>query len=229
MKELTTTNLTQANPNHGVSYSSNSPPDDENSSDNDLIQNNKKLLEQQQQQKSLPSIGSLITQEIQHINNDTNPQRCVNNNTMTKSLQNFDPIIQQNDMEWTDTEFLKLCDEFPNDLLINGNSTNYAFEGTNNQNNTNDYVINQSNQMGMFNHQPTNSNGNLNFNNNEQLAQHQQTNMIGNNQFLNSQLQNQQPNLNVNSSANGDANLMIPWEFDHDLNQIATYLHTPAV
>lgn len=104
MKELNNDINTQ------ITFTCNSPQDDENSNETDLIRSKKAL----EQQKTLPSIGSLITQDQSQIsdNHKSNSQQCMISQDM-KLNQNFTQGTDHNhnEMEWNDTEFLKLCED----------------------------------------------------------------------------------------------------------------------
>ena len=123
MKELST----GLNNNSQVTFSCNSPQDDENSNETDLIRSKKAL----EQQKSLPSIGSLITQNRLPINNNlknaNQQQQQLMMSQDMKLNQNFTQSADQNhnEMEWNDTEFLKLCEDLddPNNLFGNSKMT----------------------------------------------------------------------------------------------------------
>lgn len=248
MKELTTTNLINEidNTNRPVVFPS---QENENSIENDLIMN-KKLIEQQ---KLLPSIGSLITQnqtlEIQN-KQGTDHQQYVSETQDTKPMNTFNNQFSsnscQNDMEWNDTEFLKLCEELDNanslfgkidqkvsahktnDLLIHGNTSGYILENQNQMNNDQNSYVNQNSQLMYNGHQ-----GNLNFGALGNEHQVNQSNTMPD-QFVNSQSQLSHGLANIQNtigSANEHNNgtIMMPWEFDNDLNQIVTYLQSPTV
>lgn len=233
MKELTSHNLTDPT----IRFTCDSPKDDDNSNETDLIRTQRK--------KSLPSIGSLITQN-QHL--DTNQQCLVVNQTQHEPNQqkpvesHFDPNVH-GDMEWTDTEFLKICEELDSannifnvkqmdqkqlpqqktaDSLINGNSNaNYMHSFEANQNS----YMNQSQQI-MYNQ---NGQHMIGFDPNQQQQQQlvNQNHLMSNSQLLSDQNHQQQGSGILDM--NGNANMLIPWELENDLNQIATYLQTPTV
>ncbi len=254
MKELTSHNLTD--PDQHVSFSCDSPQDDENSNETDLIRTIRK--------KSLPSIGSLITQHQQLNGHVIEGHHCPA--PEPKPIEpHFDPSVQ-NDMEWADTEFLRLCEEFDDannlfgnkldhksmlskhshastDLLVNGSSNSYLFENNNQQSS---YLVNQPVQNQHHHH-----NNHHHHNHQQQQQNYQQQlmyshhNLIGfdpnslhsqqmnQSHLMNGQLLNEQNHQQATSlldlNGNASAGAMLPWEFESDLHQIATYLQTPTV
>lgn len=109
MKELSTS-LTD-HQSHEVKFSCESPQDDENSNETDLIRN-KKIMEQQQHKSQLPSIDSLIAQNMKKAVVEESHR---SNKSGQEFNQNLTTHYHSNsEMEWNDTEFLTLCEELDN-------------------------------------------------------------------------------------------------------------------
>ena len=216
--------------------------DEDNSNETDLIlnqKNNNKVPIQQYQNmyhaNSLPSIDSITSQQQQQQMQHHQSTAINNNNNNNQHIE----------MDWNDTDFLKL---FESDHLFNSNHTNgnsnvysnqtqSSFIINNNNNNLKQNANNEDSSILNFdlNHQ-YNNNGtkiidsslktcifNENDNNN--------VNMINNNsnnhhQAMNNNTNNNNANTNNNNNNN---NMMMPWEFNDDFNQIASYMQSPTV
>ncbi len=262
-----------------VMFSCNSPQDDENSNETDLIRS-KKATDQNNKASQLPSIDSLITQSMNNISKSNETIATRTNTHQNSTATNQGQYPTHSDMDWNDTEFLKLCEELdnannlfgkldqktsihkmhhtPNDLLINGHTNSYhMFEDHNTINSSSHHGINRTvngtNANHLQQHQPdsshlmfNNSTNGLDFHattNNHHHMHHQQQDFYANNASINqfSNIQNQSQVINGgslvqanstianNNNNNANSNIMMPWEFDNDINQIATYLQSPTV
>ncbi len=258
-------------PIQSVIFSCNSPQDDENSNDT----RTDKTIAHKNKPSQLPSIDSLITQNMSNKSDEIS--RIVNHQNSTANNQCH--FTAHADMDWNDTEFLKLCEELDNannlfgkidqktslqkmhhttnDSLINGQANGYhMFENHNIINSSNNHSLTSLSSHTHVNYLPHNQpdsnhlmfssninglNYNTTTNNHPQMHQQQQqiSNNVSSNDFLNNQNQGNMINgiqingnmsqTNLNSNNNPNCNMIIPWELENDLNQIATYLQSPSV
>ena len=219
MKELSTGLDEEVLNQQGVRFVCDSPPEEED--EETAI---KSIKNDKTDATTLPSINSLIGQQSRN----QMKERVVDTNA---------------DMEWNDTEFLKLCEELDDTSHLFANKMNSDLTKSFKPHHTNHFqpddtiyaVENHCSQMNLYN---TNQNGLklpiisnptdiiydenhqnvLSFNSADQIQS-----LHGNVDF--NLIQNQHNSVNPS----GNANMLMQWEFDNDFTQIANYLQSPTV
>jgi hypothetical protein len=212
--------------------------DEDNSNETDLIlnqKNNNKVPIQQYHNmyhaNSLPSIDSITSQQQQQMQH--HQATAINNNNN-----------QHIEMDWNDTDFLKL---FESDHLFNSNHANGNSNVYSNQTQSS-FIINNNlkqNANNNFNEDSSILNFELNhqYNNGTKIIDsslktcifnendNNNVNMINNNinNHNHHQAMNNNTNNNANTNTNNNNNMMMPWEFNDDFNQIASYMQSPTV